>query len=75
MQVRCNAQIEEAVRKGLIINAAKGSANAWAYMASSNVPQSVILRVLSNPAGCRRDDQIAVEIGQRPIGLRPAAAP
>lgn len=39
-----------AVNRGIAIDAAKGAANAWAYMKYCNVPQQVILRVLAEPS-------------------------
>ena len=53
---RDNCHMREAVEHGLILDAVKGAAWAWAYMTAHEVPRLVILRVLTSPERRRPGD-------------------
>ena len=59
MQARINQVMTDSVSIGVRIDHVDGSARAWAYMASHNVPREVILRVLASSA--RRNDDPGIE--------------
>jgi len=60
MQNRINGAMARAVEQGIIIDALRGAANAWAYLTATQVPKSVMLRVLADPARRRPMDVEAV---------------
>lgn len=50
---RKNAALAEVIDAAILIDAARGAANAWAYLMAHSVPPQTILRVLSNQAARR----------------------
>jgi len=60
MHTRMNEAMARAVEQGIIIDALRGAANAWAYLTASQVPKSVMLRVLAEPTRRRPTDTEAV---------------
>lgn len=66
-QPRRDREMEALVRQGLVVDAQRGAANAWVYMAAQGVPRSVILRVLSAPSNRRDGDRFAVEATREPM--------
>lgn len=56
MQQRVDFSLANVVREGLKIDTLAGSLRAWVYMASHNVPQAVIERVLGEPSKVRAND-------------------
>jgi hypothetical protein len=66
-QLRRNGEMEAVVRQGLVVDAQRGAANAWVYMAAQGVPRSVIARVLSAPDNRRDGDRFAVEAVRLPM--------
>lgn len=65
-QLRRNSEMEALVRQGLVVDAQRGAANAWVYMAAQGVPRNVITRVLTAPDNRRDGDRFAVEAKQFP---------
>ncbi|MUI16089.1 hypothetical protein GJV26_27060 [Massilia dura] len=65
-QLRRNSDMEALVRQGLVVDAQRGAANAWVYMAAQGVPRNVIVRVLSAPDNRRDGDRFAVESTRQP---------
>jgi hypothetical protein len=47
---RSNYELAKVIEEGRRIDAAKGAANAWAYLAAHSVAPQTILRVLSGAA-------------------------
>ncbi|QBI01446.1 hypothetical protein [Pseudoduganella albidiflava] len=74
-QARRNSDMEAVVRQGLVVDAQRGSANAWVYMAAQGVPRSVITRVLSAPDNRRDGDRFAVESARFPMPAVRTRAP
>jgi len=60
MHTRSNEAMARAVEQGIIIDSLRGAANAWAYLTATQVPKSVMLRVLAEPARRRPTDAAAV---------------
>ena len=67
--------MEALVRQGLVVDAQRGAANAWVYMAAQGVPGNVIARVLSAPDNRRDGDRFAVEAKQSPAPVVRVRAP
>ncbi|HEV7816324.1 MAG TPA: hypothetical protein VGP06_14640 [Janthinobacterium sp.] len=60
---RLDTRTADIVEAGIRLHAKHGAANAWAYMATSGVPISVIKRVLSSPGLRRRSSYHRCRIG------------
>ena len=74
-QLRRNSDMEALVRQGLVVDAQRGTANAWVYMAAQGVPRNVITRVLSAPDSRRDGDRFAVETSRQPAPVVRMRAP
>jgi hypothetical protein len=74
-QPRRDREMEALVRQGLVVDAQRGTANAWVYMAAQGVPRNVMLRVLSAPANRRDGDRFAVEATREPMPVVRVRAP
>ncbi|WP_338762560.1 hypothetical protein [Massilia sp. METH4] len=73
--MRKNSELEAVVRQGLVVDAQRGAANAWVYMAAQGVPRNVITRVLSTPGHRRDGDRFAVESTRYPAPAVRTRAP
>lgn len=62
---RTDANLELAVRYGIILDLEIGAVTAWRYMSDQGVSSSVIVRVLSGRENRRKDDQLALDIVER----------
>ena len=68
-QDRTNTHMSQIVEQGLTRDLLHGSVIAWKFLASHNVPDDIILRVLTEPALRRRTDTSAA------IGVARALSP
>jgi len=67
LERRMDTPLTEIVRTGIAIDATRGVVRAWSYMTANNVPQPVMLRVLSQRQSIRREDLVASLIGWDPL--------
>jgi len=65
LNTRTHANLELAVRYGIILDSEFGAVSAWTFMANNGVSSSVILRVLLDKESRRIGDQLALEITER----------
>ncbi|MEJ7807993.1 MAG: hypothetical protein WKG03_18980 [Telluria sp.] len=49
-QARNNTELMLIVEQGIVHDTLHGSVKAWRFLAANDVPEAVILRVLSDPA-------------------------
>ncbi len=61
-QARNNIGMMLIVEQGIAHDAMHGSVMAWRFLAANDVPDHVILRVLSDPAKRRPADQIRSDL-------------
>ena len=61
-QDRTNTHLSQIIEQGLTRDLLHGSVVAWKFLASHNVPDDIILRVLTDPA-MRRVTDTAAAIG------------
>lgn len=55
--IRTNHVLATVIEEGIQIDAVKGAANAWAYLAAHAVDPDTILRVLSSTETRRRNNE------------------
>ncbi len=55
-QARNNTRLMLIVEQGIVQDTLHGSVKAWKFLAANDVPEDVILRVLSEPARRRTVD-------------------
>lgn|GEM_PF-4781325 len=68
-QDRTNTHLSQIIEQGLTRDLLHGSVVAWKFLASHNVPDDIILRVLTDPAMRRGTDTSAA------IGVARALSP
>ena len=57
---RLNESLRDIVQRGILLDAERGTVNAWIFMKENGVNEIVMLRVLSRPDKRRESDRFAL---------------
>lgn len=74
LQARTNKEMALIVEQGITRDLLQGSVMAWRFLASNQVPDEVILRVLAEPAKRRVSDTSALQGAARAVVGKHATA-